>query len=90
MNGLNPVLSALMSIALFQWLLVSYCHSVKSIGFQFGDISCTDAVGLDAVDVDDEILYRTRSAIRRMISWKLIHTSSLNSSPGSEAGILDG
>lgn len=90
MNGLDSIISALVSIVLFQWMLLSYCHSVKSVGFQFGDISCTDAVGLDAVDVDDEILCQTRSAIRRMILWGFIHTSSLNSSPGSEAGILDG
>ena len=56
MDGLDGVMSALMSIATFQWLGASYCHSVEAIGFQFGDISCTDTVGLDAVDVHDEIL----------------------------------
>lgn len=56
MNGLSRVMSALMSIAPFQWPGVSYCHSVEAIGFQFSDISCTDAVGLDTVDVDDEVL----------------------------------
>lgn len=35
----------------------TYCHGVEAICFQFGDISCTDAVGLDAVDVDDEVLH---------------------------------
>jgi hypothetical protein len=34
----------------------SYRHSVEATCFQFGDISCTDAVVLDAVDVHDEAL----------------------------------
>lgn len=34
-----------------------YRHGVEAICFQFGDISCTDAMGLDAVDVHDEVLF---------------------------------
>ena len=57
MDGLKRKWSALRPIGLVRPLEVySYCHGVEAIGFEFGDIGCTDAVGLDAVDVDDEVL----------------------------------
>jgi hypothetical protein len=34
--------------------------SVEAIGLQFGDVGCTNAVGLDAVDVYDEGLPMVR------------------------------
>lgn len=56
-DGLDGVLSALKSIITFNgWVCKSYCHSVEAVGFEFGDISCTDTMGLDAVNVHDEVL----------------------------------
>lgn len=36
--------------------MYTYGDSVEAIGFQLGDIGCTDAVGLDAIDVHNECL----------------------------------
>lgn len=37
---------------------LSYAHSdsVEAIGFELGDIGCTDAMRLDGIDVNDEVL----------------------------------
>lgn len=37
-------------------LFDAYSHSVIAIGFELGDVGCTDAMGLDGIDVDNEIL----------------------------------
>jgi len=42
----------------------TYSHSVEPIGFELGDVGCTDAMGLDGVNVDDEVLFRCRLATR--------------------------
>ena len=64
-------------------------NGVEAIGFQFGDIGCTNAVGLDAVDVYDESLLVVRwASLRYGQSW--CTSSSLNSSLPTEPGILIG
>ena len=50
--------------------LYPYSNGVEAIGFQFGDISGPNAMGLDAVDVHDEALLAQKSNSVTRARWK--------------------
>jgi hypothetical protein len=68
----------------------AYSDSVEAIGFELGDVGGTDAMGLDCVDVDDEVLFRYRLVPEINNSDRMNFTSTVMSSQGSEPGIVAG
>jgi hypothetical protein len=50
-------------------------NGVEAIGFQLGDISCIDAMGLNAVDVYDEglLVVRWVSSHQSWVWRELVH-----------------
>jgi hypothetical protein len=68
----------------------AYSDSVEAIGFELVDVGDTDAMGLDCVDVDDEVLFRYRLVPEMDNSDSMNITSTVKSSQGSEPGIVTG
>lgn len=48
--------TVLVSLMIHNKLSYAHSDSVEAIGFELGDIGCTDAMRLDGIDVNDEVL----------------------------------